>query len=98
MKKYIIHITNAGNTSDKLTVDVVIDVETIDELPIVSLKICSAYFKLGGNEKLRLHKTYKEGYGDVYYFCVGDDTDEYFGSVQFSFLREINKPKIKTLE
>ena len=98
MKKYIIHITDAGNTSDKLTVDVVIDIETFEELPRVSLKICSGYFELRKNEKLQIHKTPKEGYGDMYYLYIDDMNDTDLGFMQFSFLREVNKPKLTTLE
>ena len=98
MKRYIAHINNAGNTEPRLFADCVLDVEAFEELEPLVLMICSGFFELSKGEKLKLHKVYKEGYGDVYYFYIDDINDTDLGFMQFSFLREVKKTEVKTLE
>ena len=98
MKRYIAHINNAGNTEPRLFADCVLDVDKFEQLEPLVLKICSGFFRLDEDKAMRLHKVYKEGYGDVYYLNIDDMNDTDLGFMQFSFLREDNKPKITTLE
>ena len=98
MKRYMACINNAGNTEPRLYADVVLDVDEFEDLEELVLKICSGFFTLNEDEVLKLHKIYKEGYGDVYFLYTNNVRETHIGFMQLSFLREANKPFIKTLE
>ena len=98
MKRYIAHINNAGNTEPRLFADCVLDVDKFEQLEPLVLKICSGFFRLDEDKALRLHKVYKEGYGDVYYLNIDETNNTDLGYMQFSFLRDVEKTEVKTLE
>jgi len=98
MKRYIAHINNAGNTEPRLFADCVLDVDKFEQLEPLVLRICSGFFELSKGKKLKLHKVYKEGYGDVYYFYIDETNNTDLGYMQFSFLRDVEKKEVKALE